>query len=370
MATPLCPYFGSCGGCATQHLEYSLQLENKKKSLTQLINYSDINVFSANEYFYRNRMDFVFHPRGVGLREKDKWWKIMDIERCVISQEPLNKLLLEVRTFFTNVDAFDVRQHTGTFRYAVIRVTTIGDSSVSFVVNEESTKLEEATEKIKEFAAKTTANNILITYVKPDTDESVSEEYILIKGRELLQEKLLGRTFYYPVQGFFQNNPAMAEKMLQYSYDILPKYDTKKAHLLDLYGGVGTFGIINSDLFKAVTIVESVPPAIECAKRNAKENRISNSNALVLDARNLKKLALPSPLFVITDPPRSGMHPKTIEELKRVKPEVILYISCNIQQLAKDIPKFKEYKIQSAALFDLFPQTNHVEAAVELVKTL
>ena len=73
-------------------------------------------------------------------------------------------------------------------------------------------------------------------------------------------------------------------------------------------------------------------------------------------------------LFVITDPPRSGMHPKTILQLKELQPKVIIYISCNINQLKKDLPKFKDYKIKSAALFDLFPQTLHSEGVVELVK--
>jgi len=88
----------------------------------------------------------------------------------------------------------------------------------------------------------------------------------------------------------------------------------------------------------------------------------------LLDAKNLKKLKFIQPLFVITDPPRSGMHPKTIEQLNILKPEIILYVSCNVEQLAKDIIKLKDYKIKSAAIFDLFPQTNHIEVIIELVK--
>ncbi|MBS3161724.1 23S rRNA (uracil-5-)-methyltransferase RumA, partial [Candidatus Woesearchaeota archaeon] len=72
--------------------------------------------------------------------------------------------------------------------------------------------------------------------------------------------------------------------------------------------------------------------------------------------------------YVITDPPRSGMHPKTIQQLNVIKPEVIIYISCNIEQLGKDLEKFPGYKIKNAAMFDMFPQTNHIEAIVEMVK--
>jgi tRNA/tmRNA/rRNA uracil-C5-methylase (TrmA/RlmC/RlmD family) len=169
------------------------------------------------------------------------------------------------------------------------------------------------------------------------------------------------------VQGFFQNNHLMAEKMQAYVHNILRKHDTNEAHLLDLYAGVGTFGIINSSLFKNVTIVESVKECIESAQKNIADNNIPNANPFMIDAMNLKKLTLPAKLFVITDPPRSGMHPKTIDQLKKLRPRVIIYVSCNVQQLGKDLPKFSDYEIRSAALFDLFPQTPHSEAVVELV---
>jgi len=141
-------------------------------------------------------------------------------------------------------------------------------------------------------------------------------------------------------------------------------------NLLDLYGGVGTFGIINSDLFKTVKTVESFEGCVDAAKANIELNGVKNTEAILLDAMHLKKLDLQSPLFVITDPPRSGMHQKTIEQLIVLKPKLIIYISCSIQQLEKELPKFlKHYKLKSAAIFDLFPQTNHMETVVELVRS-
>jgi len=94
---------------------------------------------------------------------------------------------------------------------------------------------------------------------------------------------------------------------------------------------------------------------------------VVNADAMVLDAQYLKRLDLPSKdLYVVTDPPRSGMHPKTIEHLRKAKPKVIIYISCNVAQLKSDLPKFTDYKVKSAAVFDLFPQTRHMESVVEM----
>jgi len=310
-------------------------------------------------------MDMVFHPGGLGFREKGYWYKIVDVERCAISNDKLNTLISEIREFFKDIDYFDIRKKTGTFRYAVIR-TPQNDSSVSFVLNNASASLEEAIDRIKAFASATTARNILVTYVGPNSGVSVSDDFFVVKGSDMLKEEYLGKKFWYSVQGFFQNNHEMAEKMHAYCHGLLQNYETKESHLLDLYGGVGTFGIINAGFFEGVTNIESVPQSIDAANRNIKENGISNAKAILLDAKQLRGVELPEPLFVIIDPPRSGMHKKTIQRLNELKPEVIIYVSCNVKQLEKDIPKFRDYEIKSVALFDLFPQTPHSESVVEL----
>ncbi|MBI5412622.1 class I SAM-dependent RNA methyltransferase [Candidatus Peregrinibacteria bacterium] len=369
MSQPVCPYFGTCGGCAMQHIDYAIQLENKKKNLAQAIGFDAVTVFSDQEYGYRNRMDMVFHPGGLGFRERQSWTLIVDVKQCSISNERLNALLKEILDFFgTEFDAFHVKKHTGTFRFAVIR-TPKNDSCISFVLGKNSTRLDEAIRKIEAFARVTSADNVLATYMSPETDMSIGSEYLVIKGKDELKATYLGKTFWYSAQGFFQNNDVMAEKMHMYVHDLLEKYDRQWAHLLDLYGGVGTFGIINAELFpKGVTIVENFEGCVVSAKKNIQVNGITNAEAIVLDAMQLKKLRLPSPLFVITDPPRSGMHPKTVEQLKKLEPKVIIYVSCNVQELKKDVPKFRDYKIKSAAVFDFFPQTNHMESVVELVR--
>ena len=83
--------------------------------------------------------------------------------------------------------------------------------------------------------------------------------------------------------------------------------------------------------------------------------------------KKIKNLQLKKPFVVIIDPPRTGMHNETIATLNKLLPLSIIYVSCNINQLRKDIPKFKQYNIKDVALFDQFPQTNHMEAVVELM---
>ncbi|MBU1016287.1 RsmD family RNA methyltransferase [Patescibacteria group bacterium] len=371
-----CPFFGRCGGCATQYLPYEIQLENKKKRLVSEIGYADVRVFYGAEWDYRNRMDMTFTPDGLGFREKGKWWKPLAIDYCYISTPRLNELKKEVEEFFgpdlptgrQAYDAFHLKSHDGTYKYTVIR-TPQNDSSVSIVLNNNSLRYDQAVKKVNEYAKVSTANNVLITNIKAKSSQSIGEDYEVVKGTDTLEEKIKGKTFRYSAQGFFQNNSVMAEKMHEYVHDLLKKYDTSGAHLLDLYGGVGAFGIVNADLFKGVTSVESFEGCTLAAKENIKLNGLKNVDAICMDAKRLKQVKLPSgDLYVITDPPRSGMDEETVIQLKKLRPAVMIYISCNVEQLGRDLPKFKDYKIKSVALFDLFPQTNHMESVVELVR--
>src|SRR3989344_6302778 len=366
MDEPQCPYFGVCNGCSAQHLSYELQVENKKKVLVQSLRCPEVLVFTGEPYSYRNRMDFLFHKQGVGLRKKNSS-EVVHVYNCCICVPKINQLMEEVQGFFRDNDAFDFKKKTGTFLYAVIRVTS-PESSISIVLNEDSSRTAAAIEKVKKFAEKTTADNIIVTYVSKDAEDSISSTYFVVKGKSELQETLLDKKFCFSVQGFFQNNLVMAEKMQEYVQELLKQYQEKKGQLLDLYGGVGTFGICNAESFFTVKVVEEDKTAVDFAKKNILINKTEKVEAINLDAKQLRKLNFSSPLFVITDPPRSGMDVQTIRRLNELQPEVIIYVSCNVQQLAKGLKLFKNYTLKSAALFDLFPQTNHLEAVAELVR--
>lgn len=374
MVQPVCLYYPPCSGCSLQHLDYAQQLENKKKNLIKLLkldNQQDtVQVFSDQPFHYRNRLEFWFHSQGLGLRKKDHPAEIIDVQECPIVLPKINELLSELRTEFSKVDAFNLRTKQGLFRQAVIRATTAGDSSISIVLNEDASGKEAAVEQIKSFADKTTANHLLVTFVPAEVDEAYSTNYQVIKGKDYLTEELLGKRFYYSIQGFFQNNSTMAEKMLEYVHSLLKEHGSAEKKLLDLYSGVGTFGLTNSALFNKVILVENVPTAITFAKQNITENKITNASAYALQAHQLSRInfSKANELVVIADPPRTGMDQKTIVKLNTLKSKVIIYISCNPTQLAKDLVKFKHYKLNRVALFDLFPQTVHNEVITELVR--
>src|SRR3989338_5483120 len=337
---PLCKYFKKCNGCTAQHIPYSLQLENKRNRVEHATGSKDIKVYAGHEYYYRNRMDFIVSKGQLWLRGINGF---VQTDECVISDKRINDLLQEARNFFKD-------NFPDSMRFVVIRATKT--CSISFVCKDAS-----AMSIIQDFAKISTADNVLIAY----GSESISDDYVVLKGSPYLLEEFNGIPFYYHSQSFFQINSEVATMMHQHCHTILKKYAPQPC-LLDVYGGVGCFGILNADLFKSVIIVENAPLSVKAAFLNIKH--ISNGSVIEADARQIKKMQHGS--IVILDPPRSGMDQKVIQALKEVKPKVIIYISCNIVQLKKDLTKFKEYKMKSVALFDLFPQTPHIETMVEL----
>src|SRR3989344_5572360 len=321
MVVPLCHYFGKCGGCTLQHLDYSWQLENKRKMLGKMlskaagINEDEVRIFSDKEYYYRNRIDFLFTPKGLGMREKGSAVKVIDVEKCVIASEEINAVLGELRNYFKDNDYYHFGSHKGVFKLVIVRSSRLGEKAVCFTLNDESSCLGEAIEKIKQFTKQTSADKvILVTGDNKEGEGDIEEDNILVvKGTEFMREKFSGKEFSYPIFGFFQNNSFVAEKMQDYVRELLKQYNTKGAKLLDLYAGVGTFGIINADLFESVAILESFPAGIAEARKNVVENKIKNVLTYNLDAKQLRRVPLSGKLFVITDPPRSGMDIKVIQ---------------------------------------------------------
>jgi tRNA/tmRNA/rRNA uracil-C5-methylase (TrmA/RlmC/RlmD family) len=164
-------------------------------------------------------------------------------------------------------------------------------------------------------------------------------------------------------QCFFQNNVVVATKMVQKAKDLL---GNKSATLLDLYGGVGTFGINLADQYAHVVILEEDPLAVECAILNAHD--VSNVKAFAGDASHALQ-HVTGIVDVVCDPPRSGMSQKAQQILLEMYPERILYISCNPDQFFKEYRILaKKYELSYVGVFDMFPQTNHVELMVLLVR--
>jgi 23S rRNA (uracil1939-C5)-methyltransferase len=315
-------------------------------------------------------MDYVFSSNSLGFR-KAEGGGIIRVSECPISDSRVAAIGLEVSAWLAKnpqLESFDHRKRSGVLRYATVRTATSG-VSVVFMLSEDGGALAEHNEAIAKFAENTTADNVIVAYTPASVDESLSTEYYVVKGQEYLTEDFCGRSVEYHALAFFQNNPRVAEKMVSYVKDELEARGASSKSVVDAYGGVGTFGAVLAKSAKEVVSIESHPLSSSCATRNAENLGIKNMRAITDDAANLKKHNLPQGAVYLVDPPRSGMSDKALRALLATGTDIIVYVSCNPSALAKELTLFsRDYSITSAALFDMFPQTNHIEAVVVMEK--
>ena len=313
-------------------------------------------------------MDFVFGNNTVGFR-KAEGGGLITITACHISDERIAQLGTEVRTWLKAnpaLEAFDHRRQSGTLRYATVR-TSARSTSIIFMLSEDSTKLTEHTDAIARFAETTNADNVIVAYTPAAVDESLSTEYYVVKGSEYIIDDFCGTEIEYHALAFFQNNPRVAEQMVAHVRQALSTRGMASRPIVDAYGGVGTFGVVLAPHCPEVISIESHPLSSECASRNAQRLGLTTMRAITDDSANLKKHDLPKNALYLVDPPRSGMSEKAMRALLMTNTDAIVYVSCNPAALAKELVLFtRNYTVASAALFDMFPQTNHIEAVVVL----
>jgi tRNA/tmRNA/rRNA uracil-C5-methylase (TrmA/RlmC/RlmD family) len=345
VTTPTCEYFGWCGGCTSQDPE---------------------------TFGYRNRMDFTIFFGGIGLRRKQRYDFVEKIKQCPIALPPINTLLQELWIWFEQnkpqLEPFLIKKLVGTLRYAIVRCTAFSDdTAIVFVVNGDSPRAPEQIELLKAFAEKSSAKHILIGRVTAQAGNGVPETAEVITGTGILTEYFLGQPVQYHALGFAQANPHGFQKLLEYIQNLIRPYAEKYPRLIDLYGGAGTFGFSLSPLFQKVTIIDTESLNIRCAEKNVRENNYPNVMINCADAATVVELPDANNSCLILDPPRAGIHPKTLKKIIELKAPVILYVSCKPKQFDLERPAFlAKYELKSFRKFDLFPNTAHYETVAEL----
>ncbi len=396
-----CKYFGVCGGCKQQDLDYQKQIEYKQQQVEEIFikmggfsNFSVEQIIpSAKIYFYRNKMEFSFSDKGwltkqeiksgedferdfaLGLHVPRVFDKVLDIDECFLQSELSSKILNFTRDFFKkrNITVYNTKSHQGYLRNLVIRESEhTDDLMINLVTFYEDDKLvnEYSRAVLKEFSVITSiVNNINIKKAAIATGDFAKVFY----GSGLIYDSIGMYKFRISANSFFQTNTRQAENLYQTVLDFAGLKGDEIVY--DLYSGAGTIAIFISSYAKNVYAFESVESAISDARENTKLNNIENVNFFATDLYKtflpiVKEDSLPVPDVVIVDPPRSGMHKNTIEDVINLSPEEIVYVSCNPATQVRDIKMFVDrgYKLMKIRPVDMFPHTFHIENVALLIK--
>ncbi len=379
--TPRCPHFGICGGCQWQHVDYRAQAEAKhaivEESLQQLGGLSRLPIrpiIAMDEpWEFRNKMEFSFQPPDrVGLHRRGRWDQVVDLQACFLPTGRTVEILHAVREFARrhSLSCYDTRIHQGFLRHLLVREgRATGEVMVALITA--PGPFPQARDLVDTLVQPHPEIASLIWAINPSRSDAIDvSDLQVLHGRPFIYERLRGLTFKLGLLTFFQTNTVQAERMIDVVHDFAALTGVER--VIDLYCGVGTFGLALAGRAAEVVGIEAVPAAVEAARENAALNGISNAVFHAAEAAHLDQVtAGMQPDVLVLDPPRAGAGARVMRRVGRLAPRRVVYISCNPTTLAPDLRELRTwgYEVQAVQPVDLFPQTYHVECVVRLERT-
>lgn len=387
---PFCSHFGICGGCRWQHLPYDRQLFYKQQQVEDAFRHiagveiPEIVPILASDPVtgYRNKLEYTFsnhrwlfedeadpalapeHTNALGLHVRGRFDKVVDIEKCHLQGEPTNLVrnLLRRLALERGLTFYDHRTNEGLLRNLIIRTSTLGEVMVILSVHDDEPVVHELLDKVnREFPDLTS----LMYTVNPKKNESLCDlEFVTYAGRDHIFEKLEELTFKIGPKSFFQTNTFQALRLYRTAREFAGL--TGKETVYDLYTGTGTIANFIARSAGRVVGIESVPESIEDARVNSLINSVGNTRFFAGDMKEILTGSFVReqgrPRVIITDPPRAGMHARVVEQIRKIAPARIVYVSCNPATQARDVERLGNvYRVRKIQPVDMFPHTHHVE---------
>jgi 23S rRNA (uracil1939-C5)-methyltransferase len=394
--TPICEYFGTCGGCKWQNLAYDTQLAFKQKyvydAFTRIgkLEFNEILPIVGNkkDYFYRNKLEFSFsnkkwlthqqissneeveNKNALGFHIPGMFDKILDISNCHLQEEPSNSIRNAVKQYADNnkLTFFDIRNKSGFLRTLLVRTASTGELMVVVSV------FEWLENELFELLAFLKTNFPIITslqYVHNSKGNDTFHDLTLhtYYGRDHILEEMEGLKFKISAKSFYQTNSEQAYELYKITRNFAGLSGSDIVY--DLYTGTGTIANFVAKQAKHVIGIEYIEDAIKDAQENALSNGINNATFFAGDMKDVLNenfiLTHGKPDVIITDPPRAGMHEEVIKVILNALPKKIVYVSCNPSTQARDLALMQHlYRIAKTQPVDMFPQTAHVENVVLL----
>ncbi|WP_312200809.1 23S rRNA (uracil(1939)-C(5))-methyltransferase RlmD [Anaerospora hongkongensis] len=381
---PLCSVYQNCGGCQLQHLSYAGQLNAKRQqvvdAVTRIGKLADVVVHptmgAANPWYYRNKMQFPVGKAGgkvaVGCYSQGTH-AIINTKNCCIQHAVNNTIADQVRRIVTefNIPTYDERTGEGVIRHVMGRVgTATGEVMVALVTA--VGKLPSQEKVIAALRQAIPGLASIVQNVNPKRGNIIMGETTrTIWGKDTITDKLGDLTFHISARSFFQVNTE--QTVLLYGKAVEYAGLTGQETVIDAYCGTGTITLFLAGQAAKVYGIEIVKPAIADAWQNAQTNTIENVEFIAGDAVEVMPELYRNgiwPEVIVVDPPRAGCEPKVLETFVKMKPERIVYVSCNPASLARDLAILAEQGYQTVEIqpVDMFPHTHHVECVAKLMR--
>jgi 23S rRNA (uracil1939-C5)-methyltransferase len=342
-----CPYYSECGGCDLMHLSYQGQLEYKENKVKEIMKrFAGIDeglikdiVPCSKQFNYRNKVTLKVKEK-MGYYKK-KSYDIVSIDKCLIANDKINKAIQILKEIYPPEGINEL----------VIRSINEEDISLTIYLQKQ--------ENLDNFCNKLV--NVFDSIKIIDNNKAIKTT-----GKSNIIGRLEKYNFQMSSTAFFQVNTQQTIKLYDKVTDYVRGFSSPT--VLDLYCGTGTIGIYVSDYTSKIIGVEVNEKAVKDAIDNAISNNVKNMEFISGDAKDILRKKDFKADLVIVDPPRSGLDISVIEDIKKINPEGIIYVSCDPVTLARDLKIFSDsYNVIEITPFDMFPNTHHVEC-VSLLK--
>ena len=377
-----CTTYKRCGGCDLRHIKYEETLKMKQNAVQSLVNKTlktKIEVQETlgmeNPYNYRNKAQY---PVGIDKEGQpvigvfaNRTHEIIPIKECLIQNKKSQELAKFILNFIieNKISIYDEKTLKGLIRHIVTKIGIRTNEIMCIIVingktiPKEKELVSKITEKFPE--VKTIVKNINMK----NTNVIMGKENINLHGDGYIKDKLGEYTFKISPHSFYQVNPIQAEKL--YNLAVESAKISKNDTVFDLYCGIGTISLFIAKYAKKVIGIEIVEEAVADAKENAKINGVENAEFIAGDVEVILDKLINAdgiiPDIIMVDPPRKGLDNKSIENILKIAPKKVIYISCNPATLVRDLSKLeKKYEIDKIKPVDLFPFSKHCEVLTTL----
>ena len=375
---PECPCFYPCGGCAFRHISYRAELAAKerrvKDAMSRIGGLEDLTirpiVGSEHPDGYRNKAQIPIGRTADGKITMgfyaSRSHRIVRCERCLLQPEPfeLAAHIFEKWAQTSGESVYDETTGKGKLRHLYLRFAeATGEMMVCVVVNGNGLRGErELSDALR--AGVPGLKSVMIDSNREKTNVVLGKKLRTVWGQDFITDRLCGLEFRISPLSFYQVNRGQAERL----YRMAAQYAglSGRETLLDLYCGTGTIGLSMAKDARRVIGVEVVEQAVKDAEANAARNQIENAEFLCMDAAKAAEQLEQQgtrPDVVVLDPPRKGCSRELISTVARMKPDRIVYVSCDPATLARDLKLFSGlgYRAEELTPVDMFPRTEHVE---------
>lgn len=379
---PPCAIYDKCGGCQLQHLSYEGQLAHKqhtvKETMARIGGLPDLPIHDVlgmhDPWRYRNKAQVPIGEREGGLIAgfyQRGSHRIIDMASCIIQGKSNDDAIQAVKHIadFYGIQAYDELTYRGTLRHVVIRNgQNSGEMMVVLITREKH--LPNRKSLVRAITEMLPDVKSIIQNINPTRTNTIyGEQSRVLWGRDVIYDTIGNVQFAISARSFYQVNPTQTKVLYEnaLAYAALDGTET----VVDAYCGIGTISLFLAQKAGHVYGVEAVSEAIEDAERNAALNQLQNVTFEVGKAEDVipdwHRQGIKADVVVV-DPPRKGCDEALLQTIIDMKPNRVVYVSCNPATLARDLRILQDngFKTQEVQPVDMFPQTMHVECVALL----